>query len=372
MSLLRSLYHNYNRLIMNTTTIKKTFPVLQMSCASCAISAESIIKGLEGVTAASVNFATESVAVEYAPDVISPKEIRKAVQDGGYDLLIENDEGDKTDILDEIHTKKFDSLKRRTIWAIILSLPVVIIGMFFMDIPYANEIMWILSTPVIFWLGKDFFVQAKHRSANMDTLVALSTSVAYLFSVFNTLFPVFWLQRGIQPHVYFEAASVIIAFILLGRLLEEKAKGNTSSAIKRLMGLQPKTVTLIQDGTHVQLPVERIGIDDILLVKPGEKIAVDGLVTEGTSYVDESMLSGEPIPVLKQENDRVFAGTINQKGSFQFKAEKVGSDTMLAHIIKMVQEAQGSKAPVQKLVDKIAGIFVPVVISIAILSFVFW
>ncbi|MDR2947994.1 MAG: heavy metal translocating P-type ATPase [Prevotella sp.] len=361
---------------MNTTTIKKTFPVLQMSCASCAISAESIIKGLEGVTAASVNFATESVAVEYAPDVISPKEIRKAVQDGGYDLLIENDEGDKTDILDEIHTKKFDSLKRRTIWAIILSLPVVIIGMFFMDIPYANEIMWILSTPVIFWLGKDFFVnawkQAKHRSANMDTLVALSTSVAYLFSVFNTLFPVFWLQRGIQPHVYFEAASVIIAFILLGRLLEEKAKGNTSSAIKRLMGLQPKTVTLIQDGTHVQLPVERIGIDDILLVKPGEKIAVDGLVTEGTSYVDESMLSGEPIPVLKQENDRVFAGTINQKGSFQFKAEKVGSDTMLAHIIKMVQEAQGSKAPVQKLVDKIAGIFVPVVISIAILSFVFW
>ena len=376
MSLLRSLYHNYNRLIMNTTTIKKTFPVLQMSCASCAISAESIIKGLEGVTAASVNFATESVAVEYAPDVISPEEIRKAVQDGGYDLLIENNEGDKTDILDEIHTKKFDSLKRRTIWAIILSLPVVIIGMFFMDIPYANEIMWILSTPVIFWLGKDFFVnawkQAKHRSANMDTLVALSTSVAYLFSVFNTLFPVFWLQRGIQPHVYFEAASVIIAFILLGRLLEEKAKGNTSSAIKRLMGLQPKTVTLIQDGTHVQLPIERISIDDILLVKPGEKIAVDGLVTEGTSYVDESMLSGEPIPVLKQENDRVFAGTINQKGSFQFKAEKVGSDTMLAHIIKMVQEAQGSKAPVQKLVDKIAGIFVPVVISIAILSFVFW
>ena len=370
------MYHNYNEVIMDANTIKKTFPVLQMSCASCAISAESIIKGLKGVTYASVNLATESVAVEYSPNIISPEEIRRAVQDGGYDLLIEDSENNTTDILEEIHTKKFGSLKHRTIWAVILSLPVVIIGMFFMNIPYADEIMWILSTPVVFWLGKDFFVnawkQAKHCSANMDTLVALSTSVAYLFSVFNTLFPDFWLQRGIQPHVYFEAASVIIAFILLGRLLEERAKGNTSSAIKKLMGLQPKTVTLIQDDTHVEVSIERIKIGDTLLVKPGERIAVDGLVTEGTSYVDESMLSGEPVPVLKQKNERVFAGTINQKGSFRFEAEKVGADTMLAHIIKMVQEAQGSKAPVQKLVDKIAAIFVPVVISIAIVSFLLW
>ncbi|MFV0310107.1 MAG: heavy metal translocating P-type ATPase [Dysgonomonas sp.] len=358
-------------------TVKKTFPVLQMSCASCAISAESIVKGLKGVVNASVNFATATLAVEYLPDEISPENMRDAIQDGGYDLLIEEDKNTTAETLEEIHRKKFGDLKRKTILAIVLSIPVVAIGMFFMHMPYANEIMWALSTPVIFWLGKGFFInawkQAKHKSANMDTLVALSTSVAYLFSVFNTLFPDFWIARGVEPHVYFEAASVIIAFILLGRLLEEKAKGNTSSAIKKLMGLQPKTVTIIQeDGSHNQIPIENVSIGDLILVKPGEKIAVDGRVKEGTSYVDESMLSGEPVPVLKEADEKVFAGTINQKGSFRFKAEKVGSETMLAQIIKMVQEAQGSKAPVQKLVDKIAGIFVPVVISIAIVSFIVW
>ncbi|MDH6309297.1 Cu2+-exporting ATPase [Dysgonomonas sp. PFB1-18] len=363
---------------MKTDNItKKTFPVLQLSCASCAISAESIVKGLNGVDNASVNFATATLAVEYDPKVISPEDMRAAIQDGGYDLLIEEDKNVAGDMLEEIHEKKYNSLKQRTIWAVVLSLPVVIIGMFFMDIPYANEIMWALSTPVIFWLGKDFFVnawkQAKHRSANMDTLVALSTSTAYLFSVFNTLFPDFWMQRGIHPHVYFEAASVIIAFILLGRLMEEKAKGNTSSAIKKLIGLQPKTVTIIDAaGDYKEIAIENVNIGDTILVKPGEKIAVDGRVTEGNSYVNESMLSGEPVPVLKEENEKVFAGTINQKGSFRFKAEKVGSDTMLAQIIKTVQDAQGSKAPVQKLVDKIAGIFVPVVIAIAVISFVVW
>jgi Cu2+-exporting ATPase len=356
--------------------VKKVYPVLQMSCASCAISAESIVKGLEGVTGASVNFATTMLTVEFNPDIITAEDIRTAVQDGGYDLLIEEDKVATTDLLDEIHTKKYNALKRKTILTVILSLPVVVIGMFFMDIPYANEIMWLLSTPVIFWLGKDFFVnawkQARHRSANMDTLVALSTSVAYLFSVFNTLFPQFWIGRGVHPHVYFEAASVIIAFILLGRLLEEKAKGNTSSAIKKLIGLQPKTVTVVEFGEYNEIPIERVYADDIIVVKPGEKVAVDGVVTEGSSYVDESMLSGEPVPVLKEKGEKVYAGTINQKGSFRFKAEKVGSDTMLAQIIKMVQDAQGSKAPVQKLVDKIAGIFVPVVITIALISFVIW
>jgi Cu2+-exporting ATPase len=207
----------------------------------------------------------------------------------------------------------------------------------------------------------------------MDTLVALSTGIAYIFSVFNMLFADFWHQRGLHAHVYFEAAAVIIAFILLGKLLEEKAKGNTSSAIKKLMGLQPKTVIVIQaDGTEKQTAIEDVNAGDIILVKPGEKIAVDGTVVSGNSYVDESMLSGEPVPVLKKENEKVFAGTINQKGSFQFKAVKVGKETMLAQIIKMVQDAQGSKAPVQKLVDKIAGIFVPVVIGIAILTFILW
>jgi len=207
----------------------------------------------------------------------------------------------------------------------------------------------------------------------MDTLVALSTGIAYLFSVFNMLFPQFWHQRGLHAHVYFEAAAVIVAFILLGKMLEEKAKGKTSSAIKKLMGLQPKTVIVIQsDGTEKQTFVEDVTVDDIILVKPGEKIAVDGTLIKGSSYVDESMLTGEPVPVLKNINDKVYAGTINQKGSFQFKALKIGKETMLAHIIKTVQDAQGSKAPVQKLVDKIAGIFVPIVIGIAILTFVLW
>lgn len=356
--------------------VKKTFPVLQMSCASCAISAESIVKGLNGVNNASVNFATATLSVEYQPDVITPEQIRTAVQDGGYDLLIEDDKDAAADVLEDMHIKKFNVLKKKTIFAVIFSLPVVFIGMLFMDIPYANEIMWMLSTPVIFWLGRDFFInawkQAKHRSANMDTLVALSTSVAYLFSVFNTLFPQFWLDRGVHPHVYFEAACVIIAFILLGRLLEEKAKGNTSSSIKKLIGLQPKTVTVSENGNYIELPIEHVNIGNIIVVKPGEKVAVDGVVIEGSSYVDESMLSGEPIPVLKKEGEKVYAGTINQKGAFLFQAEKVGADTMLAQIIRMVQDAQGSKAPVQKLVDKIAGIFVPIVMSIAVLSLVIW
>jgi Cu2+-exporting ATPase len=281
------------------------------------------------------------------------------------------------DELEEEHRKNFQALKRRTTGSIILAIPTVIIAMAFMNIPYANYIMWALSTPVIVVFGKQFFVnawkQAKHRSANMDTLVALSTGVAYLFSAFNTLFPEVWHNKGLHAHVYFEAATVVIAFILLGKMLEEKAKGNTSSAIKKLMGLQPKTVTLIHQGGHeAEIPITKVKVGDLLLVKPGEKIAVDGIVSEGTSFVDESMISGEPIPVEKKKGGKVFAGTINQKGSFRFTAEKVGGDTILARIIKMVQQAQGSKAPVQKVVDRIAGIFVPIVISIAVISLGVW
>lgn len=358
------------------STVKHTFPVLGMTCASCAISAESIVKYQEGVVEASVNFATGNLRVEYIPTMTDPSKLQKAVQSIGYDLLLES-ETKQQETLEAIHAQKFQKLRSKTIWAVLLSLPVVAIGMFFMDIPYANEIMCLFTTPVVVWLGKDFFInagkQARHRSANMDTLVALSTGIAYLFSVFNMVFADFWHQRGLHAHVYFEAASVVIAFILLGKLLEEKAKGNTSSAIKKLMGMQPKTVLVIrEDGTERQLPVEEVSVGDSILVKPGEKIAVDGMVTSGSSYVDESMLSGEPVPVLKKENEKVFAGTINQKGSFRFTAINVGKETMLAHIIRMVQEAQGSKAPVQKLVDKIAGIFVPVVIGVAILTFVLW
>lgn len=358
------------------TTVKKTFPVLHMTCASCATSTESIVKHSEGVISASVNFATANLTVEYLPNITDAAKLQKAVQSIGYDLLIE-DESAQHETLEELHQQKFSQLKKKTVLAVVLSLPVVVIGMFFMDIAYANQVMWAFATPVVLWLGKDFFVnawkQAKHRSANMDTLVALSTGIAYLFSVFNMLLPEFWHRRGLHAHVYFEAASVVIAFILLGKLLEEKAKGNTSSAIKKLMGLQPKTVTIVSaDGIEKQVAIEDVTPGNIILVKPGEKIAVDGIVTSGSSYVDESMLSGEPIPVLKTENEKVFAGTINQKGSFRFEAVKIGKETMLAHIIKTVQDAQGSKAPVQKLVDKIAGIFVPVVIGIAVLAFIIW
>ena len=207
----------------------------------------------------------------------------------------------------------------------------------------------------------------------MDTLVALSTGIAYLFSLFNLVFPEFWLSRGVEPHVYFEAAAVIVAFILLGRTLEEKAKGDTTASLKKLIGLQPKNAIVVAaDGTQTEIPISRIRVGDLLAVRPGEKIAVDGAVCEGDSYVDESMLSGEPLPVHKEPGTKVFAGTINQKGSFRFRAEKVGAATMLAQIIRMVQEAQGSKAPVQKLADKIAGIFVPAIIGIALLSFVLW
>jgi P-type Cu2+ transporter len=358
------------------STVKKTFPVLEMSCASCAVSVESIIKSQKGVVDASVNFATASVVVEYDESNITANEIQEAVQSVGFGLMIENKSNENQEI-DDINSRKLNELKRRTFWAGLLSFPVVVIGMFFMDMPFANEIMWVLSTPVILWFGQGFFInawkQAQHRSANMDTLVALGTGVAYIFSVFNTLFPDFWIERGMHGHVYFEAAAVIITFILLGKVLEERAKGKTSSAIKKLMGLQPDTVTVMNDnGQQMVVPIENVNKGDIIMVKPGERIAVDGEVISGNSYVDESMLSGEPVAVHKSGKEKVYSGTINQKGSFLFRAEKVGSETRLAHIISMVQSAQGSKAPVQKLVDRIAGIFVPIVIVIALFSFGVW
>lgn len=357
-------------------TVKKSFPVLNMSCASCAASSQSTLENTPGVVTVAVNYANAIAQVEYIPTVINPQQLKAALQSVGYDLMID-ESNEAKDALADLHAKKYQSLKNKTLGAIILSVPLVIIGMFFMDMPYGNYIMWALATPVLFIFGQQFFVNAwkqlKHRSSNMDTLVAMSTGIAYLFSVFNIIYPQFWISRGITPHVYFEAAGVVIAFILLGKLLEEKAKGNTSSAIKKLMGLQPKTVTVIHEGgLQVEVPIADVALGDTIMVKPGEKIAVDGKVTLGVSFVNESMISGEPVPVEKSDGDKVLAGTINQKGSFQFIAEKVGSDTVLAHIIKMVQQAQGSKAPVQKMVDKVAGIFVPVVIGIAVFSMIIW
>ena len=357
-------------------TIKQTFPVLDMSCAACATRVDKTLNLQEGVSRASVNYASAMATVEYDPLICSPESLKAAIQEAGYDLVIEKGEVADREV-EDAHTAKYKKLKICTTWAILLSLPVAIIGMFFMDMPYANYVMWLLSTPVVFGLGKDFFLNAwkqlKHKSANMDTLVANSTGIAYLFSLFNLFYPDFWLSRGVEPHVYFEASSVIVAFILLGRLLEERAKGNTSTAIRKLIGLQPKTVTIVrEDGQLQEIPIGEIRMDDVVLVKPGEKIAVDGTVTDGSSFVDESMLSGESLPVEKRVGTHVFAGTINQKGSFRFRAEKVGKDTLLAHIIRMVQDAQGSKAPVQKLVDKIAAVFVPAIMSIALLAFLVW
>ena len=355
--------------------IKNTYPVLGMSCASCAARVDKTLNGLPGVYQATVNYATAVAQVEYNPEVCSDATLQSAVQDAGYDLLVDAGE-DVADKAEEIRLTRYRKIKRRTVAALLLSLPIMVISMFFEDISSLKYVLWILSTPVVFGLGHEFYINAwrqlKHGTSNMDTLVAVSTGIAYTFSVFNLLFPNFWLSRGIEPHIYFEAASVIIAFILLGRLLEERAKQNTSSAIKKLIGLQPKTVIIIVDSNERTVPITAVQKGDTILVKPGERIAVDGMVVTGASYVDESMLNGEPVPLHKQSGEKVFAGTINQKGTFQFIADKICSDTMLAQIIRMVQDAQGSKAPVQKLVDRIARFFVPAIISISIIAFVAW
>lgn len=357
-------------------TVKATFPVNGMSCASCAVSVESILRAQAGVINAVVNPAANTVLIEFIPSEISAIEMKAAVQSIGYDLEI-SETDDAREQVENMRKEHYRKLRVKTYASIALSAPLIIIGMFFMHGKYANYSMWGLSTPIVLWFGRQFFInawkQARNRSANMDTLVALSTGVAYLFSVFNTLYPQYWYSRGLHAEVYFESAGVVIAFILLGKLLEERAKSNTSSAIKKLIGLQPKTVVkLNDDGSESVIPVSRVRVNDLILVKPGDKVPVDGRVEDGYSSVDESSITGEPIPAEKKKGDKLFAGTINQKGSLRIIALKVGGETVLAQIIKMVQEAQGSKAPVQKLVDKIAGVFVPVVIVVAILTFIAW
>lgn len=362
--------------LSNTNNIiRKTFPILEMTCAACAVSVESMLRSTDGVVNAAVNFANQDAWVEYDPEITNPEKFQVVIRSIGYDMVIT--EENKNELKEAARIQHYDSIKKRTIWSSILSIPIVILGMFFMDLTWGNYIMLLLSAPVVFYFGKNFFInawkQAKHGKANMDTLVALSTGIAWLFSAFNTFFADFWHERGTHPHVYFEAAAVIIVFISLGKLLEEKAKSNTSSAIKKLIGLQPQTVTLVtENDQQKEVAIAAVQRGNIILVKPGEKIPVDGIITSGSSYVDESMITGEPVPVEKVAGKNVFAGTINQKGSFQFTAEKIGSETFLAQIIKMVEQAQGSKAPVQKLVDKIAGIFVPIVIGISILTFISW
>lgn len=354
---------------------KDIFYVLGMSCAGCASNVQGALTGREGVRTAQVNFAASTVMVEYDDVIVTPSILRQIVQDAGYDLVMEDEEIE--DQVVKLQEQEYQQLKRHTLGAIFLSLPVFVLSMFFMHMPYVNWVMLFFTLPLLLIFGKMFYINAwrqlQHGHANMDTLVAISTGMAFLFSLFNTLYPEYWISRGLEVHVYYEASSVIIALILLGRMLEYRAKSNTSAAIRKLIGLQPKTVVrILDDGSMQKVPLKAVQEWDIILVKPGEKIPVDGVVVEGCSFVDESMITGEPIPTEKMEGAAVFAGTINQKGSFRFRAEKVGNETVLAQIIRMVQEAQGSKAPVQKLVDKIAAIFVPVVIGIALLTFGIW
>jgi Cu2+-exporting ATPase len=357
------------------SVIQHTYPVTGMSCASCAISVETILAAQNGVKKAHVNFADNSVQVEFEPELITELQLKESIQQVGYDLIL--NVKNNSEESDNIHQAALKKIKTNTLWSGILSLPIAIIGMFFMEMPYANYIMWVLSTPVLVIWGRSFYSNAWHqlkqKRANMDSLVALSTGIAYLFSVFNTLYPEYWHQRGLHPHVYFEASVVIIFFILLGKWLEEKAKSNTSGAIKKLIGLQAKTVHLLQhDSSSREIPIDQVKLKDIILVKPGEKVAVDGVVIAGDSYVDESSINGEPLPSHKTLHSKVFAGTLNQKGILNVEVEKSGDQTMLAQIIQMVQQASGSKAPIQKTVDKIAGIFVPVVLIISALTFIAW
>ena len=355
-------------------TETKVLPVLEMSCAVCAGNVESTVQALPGVEKAAVNFAAGTLAVTYNPSVITLEAMQAAVQAAGYDLIVEAE--DPVAMQEEMARKHYKILRRNTIGAWALSIPLALLGMVFMHMPFGNWIMMVLALAIMVFFGRSFYVSGVRHAlkgkANMDTLVALSTSIAFLFSLFNTLCPGFWLEKGLEPHVYYEASGVIIAFVLLGKLMEERAKNSTSSAIKGLMGLQPKTARLVTDGKEEEVPISTLQVGNVVSVRPGEKIPVDGTLLQGSSSVDESMLSGEPIPVEKNAGDRVLAGTINQKGAFTMEATGVGGTTVLAQIVQMVQSAQGSKAPVQRIVDKISGIFVPVVVLLSLVTFVCW
>jgi Cu2+-exporting ATPase len=357
---------------MDNQIIQKTYSVKGMTCAACASSLESHLKSQNGVKTVSVNFTDNSAFIEFDPSAIQLKKIQKTADEIGYHVVEAVDYDDRTEF-----TKRLKILRLKMAISSILALPVFLISMFFKNlIPYDNILLLILSTPVLFWAGSGFFrialKKARHLTANMDTLVALSTGTAYFFSVFNTLYPEFFISRGLEPHVYYESATVIITLILLGRYFEERAKFRTTGAIKKLMGIQPKIVEVILNGTKQSRPIANVREGEIFTVKPGEKIALDGYVLSGNSYVDESMINGEPLPSSKSKDDYVYAGTINQNGTLNIRVAKESTKTLLAQIIEMVKKAQASKPPIQKLVDKIASIFVPVVMMIAVISFIIW
>jgi P-type Cu2+ transporter len=358
---------------INTT---KNYKVAGMTCASCAISLESYLKPLNGIENVLVNYPNKSVALTYNPEIISIDTIKQKTQEISFELITGTAKETKK-IVEKLEKERLSTLKLKLVIAAIFSLPIFIMSMFFMgEIPFENWVMLALSLPVLLYSGSEFYINAwkklQHFSSNMDTLVALSTGVAFSFSFFNTVYPEYFLSKGLIPHVYFESAVIIITLILLGRFLEERAKSKTSSAIKHLMGLKPKNVLVIRNGEEQTISYERIVKGDLIILKPGDKVPVDGTVKKGESFIDESMITGEPIPVLKNKGSQVYEGTINQKGSLRIFANKIGDNTLLSQIIKLVEHAQATKPSIQKLVDKIAGIFVPTVIIIAIITFLIW
>ncbi len=356
---------------------KQTYKVSGMTCASCAVSIESYLKADKRIQEVMVNYPNQTVSISYDRERISENDIAKLVSEIGYTLLIGKDREEANEAFEAMESKRLKVLKRRLIVAAILSTPVFVLSMFFMHaFPYQNWLLMVLSIPVLVYSGSEFFIVAwkrlMKRTSNMDTLVALSTSVAFGFSAFNTIYPAYFVSKGLAPHVYYESAVVIITLILLGRFLEERAKGKASSAIQQLMGLRPQEVTVIRNGETLVIPLKDLHNGELVVLKPGDKIPADGRVQRGESFVDESMITGESMPVSKQKGAQVFAGTINQKGTLRVLTEKVGDNTLLAQVIAMVENAQSSKPQVQKLADKIAAVFVPVVIVLSLISFAAW
>ena len=354
---------------------KKTIAVIGMACAGCAANVERRLGQIDGVAKASVNFAARTALVEYDPQKTSPKVMKDEVQKAGYDLVIDEDES-----LEAIERTAMSRLKRQTLVSWALAVLVMCISMGWLKVGsegVANQTMMLLAAFNLVYCGRRFYSSAwrqlMHGSANMDTLVAMSTGVSFAFSVFNTFWgDGFWSARGLANHTYYDASVMIITFVLTGRVLEERAKHGTAAAIRSLMGLQPKTARLVSGGETTDVPISTLEKGDVIEVRPGDKMPVDGCVKEGEAYIDESMITGEPVPVRKAAGDKVFAGTVVKSGTMRFRAAEVGAGTMLARIIKTVQEAQGSKAPVQRIVDKIALVFVPVVLGLSLLTFVLW
>ena len=369
--------------------MKKTIPIIGMACSVCSANVEKKLRSLKGINSASVSLASRTALVDYDPDIISLEDMKREISNAGYDLVIENDRS-----VEEINRREFTLLRRRTLasWLFAILTMCFSMGWISHTSSFANQICLLLALANLLYCGKQFYVSAwkqlLHHTANMDSLVALSTLIAFLFSTFNTFFgEMVWGARGIEWHTYFDASVMIITFVLTGRCLEEKAKDSTASSIRQLMGMQPKTARLVTcekiEGTNdhkmEEVPISTIQIGDMIEVRAGEKIPVDGVVTQAESfmtadaaYVDEAMISGEPTPAMKKAGDNVLAGTIPSQGKLRMRAKQIGENTALAHIIRMVQEAQGSKAPVQRIVDKAAVVFVPVVAAIAFFTFLVW